>query len=105
MNANPSAAMLNPDLSHWPTEVVRDKVIVEGQIFLIERPEDGPNVVSAPPPGLDLTSANVLPFWTEIWPSARMLAKVLIAEPLTSGQQALEVGCGLGLPGIVALSK
>jgi predicted nicotinamide N-methyase len=34
-----------------------------------------------------------------------MLAKVIMHEPWTPGTEALELGCGLGLPGIVALSR
>ena len=34
-----------------------------------------------------------------------MLAKTIIREPWTPGSEALEIGCGLGLPGTVALSR
>src|SRR5215471_20973705 len=33
-----------------------------------------------------------------------MLAKAILREPWLPGQEALEVGCGLGLPGIAALA-
>src|SRR5207245_2289495 len=46
-----------------------------------------------------------MPYWAELWPAARMLAKVVAREAWPpEGQDLLEVGCGLGLPGIVALS-
>src|SRR5439155_483028 len=45
-----------------------------------------------------------MPYWTEIWPAARMMGKVIRRESWTPGTTALELGCGLGLPGIVALS-
>ena len=45
-----------------------------------------------------------MPYWTDLWPAARMLAKVIRREPWTPPLTALELGCGLGLPGIVALS-
>lgn len=44
-----------------------------------------------------------IPYWAELWPSARVLSRHLIAvQVLLSGKSVLEVGCGLGLPGIVA---
>jgi predicted nicotinamide N-methyase len=44
------------------------------------------------------------PFWAEIWPAARALASEIIQETWTPGTSALEIGCGLGLPGIAALA-
>jgi predicted nicotinamide N-methyase len=46
-----------------------------------------------------------MPYWADLWPAARMLAKVILKETWTPGIAALEVGCGLGLPGIAALSR
>ena len=42
-----------------------------------------------------------LPYWAELWPSAVALARLLARRPLT-GRRVLELGCGLGLPAIVA---
>ncbi len=42
-----------------------------------------------------------LPYWAELWPSARRLADVVAAAELR-GRRVLELGCGLGLPAIVA---
>jgi predicted nicotinamide N-methyase len=44
-------------------------------------------------------------FWAELWPAARMLAKAVVKEPWPPGREAVEIGCGLGLPGIAALAK
>jgi predicted nicotinamide N-methyase len=45
-----------------------------------------------------------MPYWADLWPASRMLAKAILHEPWTPGMSALEIGCGLGLPGIVALA-
>ena len=37
--------------------------------------------------------------------AARMLAKAVLREPWAEGTHALEIGCGLGLPGIAALAR
>jgi predicted nicotinamide N-methyase len=42
-----------------------------------------------------------LPYWAELWPSAVALAHE-IARQDVHGLRVVELGCGLGLPGIVA---
>jgi predicted nicotinamide N-methyase len=42
-----------------------------------------------------------LPYWAELWPSAVELARALTARNLL-GLRVVELGCGLGLPSIVA---
>jgi predicted nicotinamide N-methyase len=42
-----------------------------------------------------------LPYWAELWPSGRALAE-LVAERDVSGLRVAELGCGLGLPSLVA---
>jgi predicted nicotinamide N-methyase len=84
---------------------VRDRVLVEGQVFLIERPEATDRIPNHPALRASFAESEYVPYWTELWPAARMLAKILVREPLPEGVEALEVGCGLGLPGVVALSR
>src|SRR5690348_1127018 len=43
-----------------------------------------------------------LPYWAELWPAARALAEVL---PDVSGLRVVELGCGLGLPSLIAAAK
>src|SRR5207237_8824362 len=38
-------------------------------------------------------------------PASRMLARAVLREPWPGGLTALEVGCGLGLPGVAALAR
>jgi len=48
-------------------------------------------------------SAPEPPYWAHLWPAARTLAR-LVAEagPRLSRTRVIEIGCGLGLPGLVA---
>ena len=46
-----------------------------------------------------------LPYWTYLWPSAIGLARYLDLSHGFEGQPTLEIGCGLGLAGIVACQK
>ena len=44
-----------------------------------------------------------MPYWADLWPSAIGLAEYIDSNPETvQGKKILEIGCGLGLPGIVA---
>src|SRR5262249_36892631 len=55
---------------------------------------------------------DYMPYWADIWPASRMMAKALLREPIERFQRrndgpivALELGCGLGLAGIAALKR
>ena len=46
-----------------------------------------------------------IPYWAELWPSAVGLSMHLVAnQMILSGKSILEIGGGLGLPGLVAAS-
>ncbi len=49
----------------------------------------------------DFVRDERLPYWADLWPSARILADELTVMRL-AGQRVLELGCGLGLVAIVA---
>ncbi len=94
------------------SRVGREAVIVDRQTIWIERPTDSDRLLDHPA----VLAANVkddyMPYWADIWPAARMMAKALLREPLERFQRcndrpivALELGCGLGLAGIAALKR
>jgi predicted nicotinamide N-methyase len=84
--------------------IVHDKVIVEDRTFLIARPGESDRLLDLADVHTAFARDEYMPYWADLWPAARMLAKALLHETWTPGSEALEVGCGLGLPGIVALS-
>jgi ETFB lysine methyltransferase len=98
-----------PPLPETPADalgdLVRDRVIIGNQTFLIEKPAASNDLLDHPAIHSAFASDEYLPYWADLWPASRMLAKIVIAEPWPSGLRALELGCGLGLPGIVALSR
>ena len=56
-------------------------------------------------PRIQFRPAERLPYWAELWSSAIALAQYLWRETDVQGLEVLELGCGLGLPGIVASRK
>lgn len=86
------------------TAITRGHVIVEGRTFLIDQPDDSDRLLDHPAIRAAFAADEYLPYWADLWPAARMLAKAVLREPWTPGLHALEVGCGLGLPGIAALA-
>ncbi|MEM9485896.1 MAG: methyltransferase domain-containing protein [Cyanobacteria bacterium P01_F01_bin.116] len=45
-----------------------------------------------------------MPYWAELWPSALMLGQEIAQYQWPVGYRVLEVGCGLGVSGLVALA-
>jgi predicted nicotinamide N-methyase len=98
--------------AHAVQLTARETVFVDGESILIERPRDSDDLLDHPA----IVAANVkddyMPYWTDIWPAARMMAKVVLREPWERWPRlrpgpivALELGCGLGLAGVAALKR
>jgi predicted nicotinamide N-methyase len=85
--------------------VVEDAVIIEGHTYRIRRPGEPDKLLDHPAVLAAFAKDEYMPYWTDLWPAARMLVKVLLHEPWPAGTEILELGCGLGLPGIVALQR
>jgi len=49
----------------------------------------------------DLADEEKVPLWAEIWPAARGISRYIWENMDFSGQRVLELGCGLGLAGVV----
>jgi predicted nicotinamide N-methyase len=105
-NNNPASV---PPFPETPLDAIHERihenVIVEGRIFKIMRPADSDRLLDDPALRAAFAVDEYMPYWTDLWPAARMLAKALMRETWSPGLNALEVGCGLGLPGIVALAQ
>jgi predicted nicotinamide N-methyase len=83
---------------------VRDKVLIDSREFLIDRPGESDRLLDHPYVESAFARDEYMPYWADLWPASRMLAKAVLRESWTAGLQALEIGCGLGLPGIAALA-
>jgi predicted nicotinamide N-methyase len=85
-------------------DLVREKVFVGDLTLTIVRPERSDKLLDHPEVHEAFRKDEYMPYWAEIWPAARMLAKILIRETLDENV-ALELGCGLGVAGLVALAR
>jgi predicted nicotinamide N-methyase len=107
MNAELPIPQTPPDALGPP---IRETVIVEGRTFVIDRPGDSDKLLDHPAVQAAFAADEYLPYWADLWPAARMLAKAVVREPWAehAGRlgplTALEIGCGLGLPGVAALA-
>lgn len=45
-----------------------------------------------------------LPYWAELWPSGRVLAEWIAAQPV-QGRRVVELGAGLALPSLIAAHR
>jgi predicted nicotinamide N-methyase len=106
--------MASADRQHFPPPpeqvldllgpLSREQVVVEDRTFTILRPAQADHLLDLPAVRSAIAADEYMPYWTDLWPASRMLAKVILRERWSAGQEALEIGCGLGLPGIAALA-
>jgi predicted nicotinamide N-methyase len=87
------------------SEIVHEQVVVEGRTFLIRKPNETDRLLDHPAVRAAFAADEYMPYWADLWPAARMLAKAILREDWAPGLEALEIGCGLGLPGIAALAR
>lgn len=81
-------------------ETLFETVPLGARSITIERPEDPGSLIQG---WCDLADPDVLiPYWAEIWPSSRAIARRLTEEGELRGATVLDLGCGLGLAGIAA---
>ncbi len=111
---NAETPISRPPLPQTPLDAlgppIREQVVIDDRIFLIDRPSDSDKLLDHPAVHAAFAADEYLPYWADLWPAARMLAKAILREPWAEQAArlgpltALEIGCGLGLPGVAALS-
>jgi predicted nicotinamide N-methyase len=82
-----------------------------GQPVIVVRPAE-PDRLLDDPLVHDLNQRDdYMPYWAYLWPGALLLAEVVAREPWPACEpaaqplDALEIGCGVGLAGLVALCR
>ncbi len=85
-------------------KLIHQSVRIGDKTFEIDYPGDADQLLDHPSTHSAFQADEYMPYWAELWPSAQMLGEALLQQDWPTGCTALEIGCGVGLPGIVALS-
>ncbi len=75
-----------------------EDVTVGAHAWTLLKPSNADHLISE----ADYVMDERLPYWADLWPSARILASTIVRER-GAGRRLLELGCGLGLPTIAAM--
>lgn len=113
--ARPRSPFIHQTPAEALEQVVTQQIQLVDQCFEITYPSNADALLDHPATHAAFNQDEYMPYWADLWPSAQMLGEALLqaeknqtvaeffAEIRAQGQ-ALEIGCGVGLPGIVALS-
>lgn len=75
-----------------------------GHAIRVARPSDPDRLLDDPAVLERNRLDDYMPYWAYLWPGAYLLAEVAGREPWRPGTEALEIGCGLGLAGLVGMA-
>ncbi len=78
-------------------DLVEEVIPLDGRDLRLLRPRDAEALLD----DHAFEHEEYLPYWAELWPSSLALARTVAGRSLR-GARTLELGCGLGLPSIVA---
>lgn len=91
-----AAAQLDAQLAHL--DLVTSAVEAGGAKVVLRKPRSAEALISED----DFAGDERLPYWADVWPSARALAGSL-RSMAGDGARLLELGCGVGLVSLTAL--
>ena len=60
------------------TDLIREKVFVDDYTFYLERPTGIDKLWNYPAVQAAYAADEYLPYWSELWPAGRMLAKAIV---------------------------
>jgi ETFB lysine methyltransferase len=80
----------------WSTAT--ETVEVDANSWTLFKPANADHLISE----ADYVMDERLPYWADLWPSARVLAATMVREQ-GAGRRLLEMGCGLGLATVAAM--
>jgi predicted nicotinamide N-methyase len=86
-----------------PTRV--DSIMVAGQSIKLVRPTDPDRLLDHPEIHDRNRTDDYMPYWAYLWPGAILLAEAVARLEISPGTKVLEIGCGLGLSGLMGLHR
>lgn len=76
-----------------------------GRIIRLVRPGDPDRLLEDPEVAAWNRADDYMPYWAYLWPGAFLLADAVVAGRWPAATRTLELGCGLGLSGLVAVGE
>ncbi len=97
-------------MDHWRGYRVREEVVRAGGLGLrLLVPADPDGLLDDPSVQRRFERDEYMPYWARLWPGALLLAEIVGEWPPVPGARSagtvLELGCGVGLVGLVAASR
>lgn len=78
-------------------DITQTDIMIAGREIHIFHPRNADDLISEK----DYVEDERLPYWADLWPSARVLAQRVATMPV-DGRRFLELGCGAGLVSVAA---
>ena len=78
-------------------DIVQTDLPIGGRIVKIHHPRNADDLIDEEA----FVEDDRLPYWADVWPSARVLAERVVSMPV-DGRRYLELGCGAGLVSVAA---
>lgn len=75
-----------------------------GRSLALVRPGDPDRLLEDPAVRAWNAADDYMPYWAYLWPGAFLLGDAIAGGRWPAGTRALELGCGLGVPGLVAVA-
>jgi len=82
------------------TGITNPSVMVGGKVYRVYQPETADALIDE----AEFDRDERLPYWADLWPSSIALARHVAGMEL-QGRKVVEVGCGVGLPAMAALTN
>ena len=80
-------------------------VVAGGRSIVLARPSDPDRLLDHPEVRAWNATEDYMPYWAYLWPGAFLLADAVGRGTWPDGTAALEIGCGLGLAGLVGVAR
>lgn len=91
-------------MSPYDGPVRESRIRVADRTIALVRPGDPDRLLDDPEVAAWNAASDYMPYWAHLWPAAFLLAEAVAARAWPAGLSALEIGSGLGLPGLVGVA-
>ena len=92
------------EASVYDGPVIETEIRAGGRTIHLVRPGDPDRLLDDPEVAAWNQAVDYMPYWAYLWPGSFLLSAAVIAGDYPARTRTLELGCGLGLPGLVAVS-